>query len=115
MLRNYLITALRNLGIRKGNAFVNIAGLTVGFAAFILIFLVIRYEESFDVFHANKDRIYRTVRIGRNALPGELRTGVPVPVTAGLRTNFPQLTKVAAIFPDWNVQVIVASPRKADA
>jgi putative ABC transport system permease protein len=115
MLKNYLITALRNLGIRKGNAIVNIAGLTVGFAAFILIFLVIRYEESFDIFHANKDKIYRTVRIGRNALPGELRTGVPVPVTAGLRTNFPQLAKVAAIFPDWNVQVIVASPRKGDA
>lgn len=39
MLKNYLITALRNLGIRKGNAIVNIAGLTVGFAAFLLIFL----------------------------------------------------------------------------
>jgi putative ABC transport system permease protein len=86
----------------------------VGFAAFILIFLVIRYEKSFDMFHPNKDRIYRTVRIGRNALPGELRTGVPIPVTAGLRKDFPQLAKVAAIAPDWNVQVIITTPGKND-
>lgn len=108
-------TSIRNFLKYKTTSAIQIAGLMVGFATFILIFLVIRYEESFDTFHANKDRIYRTVRIGRNALPGELRTGVPVPVTAGLRANFPQLAKVAAIFPDWNVQVIVASPGKADA
>jgi ABC-type antimicrobial peptide transport system permease subunit len=87
----------------------------VGFAAFILIFLVIRYEESFDQFHPNKDRIYRTVRIGRNALPGELRTGVPIPVTEGLRKELPQFAKVAAISPDWNVQVIVGAPGAPNA
>jgi predicted permease len=87
----------------------------VGFAAFILIFLVIRYEESFDQFHPNKDRIYRTVRIGRNALPGELRTGVPIPVTEGLRKEMPQFAKVAAISPDWNVQVIVGTPGAPNA
>jgi len=108
-------TSIRNLLKHKTTSTIQIAGLMVGFAAFILIFLVIRYEESFDTFHANKDRIYRTVRIGRNALPGELRTGVPVPVTAGLRANFPQLARVAAIYPDWNVQVIIPSPGKADA
>jgi ABC-type antimicrobial peptide transport system permease subunit len=108
-------TSIRNLLSHKTTSAIQIAGLMVGFAAFILIFLVIRYEESFDMFHPNKDRIYRTVRIGRNALPGELRTGVPVPVTAGLRADFPQLAKVAAIFPDWNVQVIIPSPGKADA
>ena len=108
-------TSIRNLLKHKTTSAIQIAGLMVGFGAFILISLVIRYEESFDTFHPHKDRIYRTVRIGRNALPGELRTGVPVPVTAGLRTDLPQLARVAAIFPDWNVQVIVAASGKADA
>jgi putative ABC transport system permease protein len=108
-------TSIRNLLKHKTTSAIQIAGLMVGFAAFILLFLVIRYQESFDTFHANKDKIYRTVRIGRNALPGELRTGVPVPVAAGLRTNFPQLAKVAAILPDGNVQVMVASSGKAEA
>jgi putative ABC transport system permease protein len=107
-------TSIRNLLRHKTTSFIHISGLMVGFAAFILIFLVIRYEKSFDMFHPNKDRIYRTVRIGRNALPGELRTGVPIPVTAGLRKDFPQLAKVAAIAPDWNVQVIITTPGKND-
>jgi hypothetical protein len=108
-------TSIRNLLRHKTTSFIHVSGLMVGFAAFILIFLVIRYEESFDMWHPHKDSIYRTVRVGRNALPGELRTGVPIPVTEGLRKDFPQLARVAAISPDWNVQVIIGTPGKAGA
>ena len=66
MFKNYFKTAWRNLVRHKSNAFINIAGLMVGFAAFLLIFLVVQYEESFDEFHANKNELYRLVRIGRN-------------------------------------------------
>jgi len=107
MIKNYLKTALRNLGRRKVNSIVNIAGLAVGFAAFLLIFLVIQYEQSFDTFHTKKDRIYRVVRIGRNSANRDYRTGVAVPVTATLRAELPQLTNAAFIAADWNVQVIV--------
>ncbi|PWT95222.1 MAG: hypothetical protein C5B52_18275, partial [Bacteroidetes bacterium] len=61
MFKNYLKTAIRNLRRNKGYAFINIIGLTVGIAAFLLIFLVIKYETSFDNFHKNRDRIYRVV------------------------------------------------------
>ncbi len=105
MFKNYFKTAIRNLRAHKGNSFINIAGLVVGFAAFLLIFLVIRYENSFDEFHKNKDQIYRVVRIGRKAENREYRTGVPFPVTQGLRTDLPQLKNTAAIFADNNVQV----------
>src|SRR5206468_1776570 len=105
MFKNYLKTALRNLSRHKGNSFINIAGLVVGFAAFLLIFLVIQYEQSFDDFHANKDNIYRVVRIGKNPINREYRTGVPFPVTPTLRTEIPQLKNAAAIFGDNNVQV----------
>ncbi len=107
MFKTYFKTALRNLQRHKSNSFINIAGLMVGFAAFLLIFLVIQYEESFDDFHANKDQIYRVVRIGRDATNREYRTGVPMPVTQGLRNDLPQLKNVAAIMGDNNVQVIV--------
>ena len=86
MFRNYFKTALRNIARHKGNSFINIAGLIVGFAAFLLIFLVIQYEQSFDDFHANKDNIYRVVRIGKNPVNREYRTGVPFPVTPTLRS-----------------------------
>ena len=75
MLRNYFITALRNLALRKGNTIVNIAGLTIGIAAFLLIFLVIQYEKSFDDFHANKANLYRVIRAGKHPTDRDYRTG----------------------------------------
>jgi putative ABC transport system permease protein len=110
MFKNYLKTALRSLLRHKSNSFINIAGLIVGFAAFILIFLVIQYEQSFDNFHPNKNNIYRVVRIGKNAVNREYRTGVPFPVTSALRASFPQLANTAAISGYNNVQVDVTAP-----
>ncbi len=77
----------------------------VGFAAFLLIFLVIRYEKSFDDFHTNRNNLYRVVRIGKNPVNREYRTGVPFPVTPTLRSELSQLKNAAAIYGDNNVQV----------
>ena len=105
MLKNYLKTALRNFFRHRINSVINIAGLTVGFTAFLLIFLVIKYEKSFDDFHPDKNNIYRVVRIGKNINVREYRAGVPFPVTQTLRTEAPQLKNAAAIFSEYNVQV----------
>ena len=109
MIKNYLKTALRNLNRRKISSFVNISGLAVGFAAFLLIFLVIRYEQSFDSFHTKKDSIYRVVRAAKNRADDAYRAGVTVPTTFALRSEFPQLANVAAIAGDYNVQVLIPS------
>jgi putative ABC transport system permease protein len=61
MLRNYLKVALRALSRQKGYSFINIIGLTVGMACFILIGLWVKDELSFDRFHEKKDRIFRIV------------------------------------------------------
>lgn len=45
----------------KAFSFINILGLTVGLTASFLIFLYIRFEVSYDAFHAKADRIYRIV------------------------------------------------------
>jgi ABC-type antimicrobial peptide transport system permease subunit len=107
MIRNYLKTAVRNLLRNKSHSLINIAGLVTGFAAFLLIFLVIQYEQSFDNFHKNKDRLYRVVRVGKNSVNREYRTGVPSPVTNTLRLDFPQLANAGAISSDNNIQVSV--------
>ena len=117
MLKDYCRTAFRSLSGRKGHTFLNIAGLSVGFAAFLLIFLVIKYEESFDSFHANKDRLFRVVRIDRSPVNRQYGVGLPLPVTAGLRKDYPQLANVGCITTDNNAQVIIAekdgsSPKK---
>ena len=55
IFRNFL-TTLRRF---KMASTLNILGLSVAFAAFILILMQVRYEYSFDRFHKNADRIYR--------------------------------------------------------
>ena len=105
MFKTYLKTAIRNLQKHRTNSIINIVGLMVGLAAFFLIFLVVQYQESFEDFHLNKDQIYRVVRVGRSPENREYRTGVPFPVTQGLRTDMPQLKRVAAICGDNDVQV----------
>ena len=50
MFRNYLKTAFRNLQRNKTYAFINTLGLSVGIAACFLIFLVVKFESSFDDF-----------------------------------------------------------------
>lgn len=107
MLNNYLKTAIRNQLRNKSHSFLNIFGLTVGFSAALLIFLVLHYEQSFDSFHAKKDLIYRVVREGKEQGTKSYRTGVSFPVSRGLKTDYPQLQNVAAICGDYNVQVII--------
>src|SRR5215831_10024369 len=103
MIKNYFKTACRNLLRHKSNSIINIAGLMVGFAAFLLIFLVVQYEQSFDQFHHKKNSIYRVVRIGKNPVNREYRTGVPFPVTQTLRLDIPQFANAAAISGQNNV------------
>jgi ABC-type antimicrobial peptide transport system permease subunit len=58
MIRNFFKVVCRNLLRNKGFSAINITGLAVGMAAAILILLWIHDEQSYDEFHANKDRIY---------------------------------------------------------
>ena len=59
MLKNYLILTIRNLKLNKGYFIINLLGLTIGIASFVLIVLWIKAETSYDKFHKNADNIYR--------------------------------------------------------
>jgi putative ABC transport system permease protein len=59
MLRNYLLIAWRNLRRHKGFSAINIFGLAIGIAACLLILQYVRFELSYDDFHAKAERVYR--------------------------------------------------------
>src|ERR1700758_5336685 len=61
MIRNYFITALRNLWRNKAFSVINIVGLSVGLASCMLIFLYAMDEVSYDRFHKNAGNIYHLV------------------------------------------------------
>jgi len=59
MFQNYFKTALRNLIKHKAFSAINIFGLAIGIAACLMILQYVRFEKSYDDFHANGDRIFR--------------------------------------------------------
>jgi putative ABC transport system permease protein len=91
MLKNYLKITLRHLQRQKGYSLINIAGLSVGMACFILIILFINYEFSYEEHHANADRIYKIY------VEHHLPTGVnrirssPVPLAETLHNEIPEI------------------------
>ena len=59
MLKNYLITALREIFKNKTFSIIHVFGLSIGIAAFVLILQYTFYELSYDNFYENADQIYR--------------------------------------------------------
>jgi len=59
MLKNYFKIILRNSKKFKTYTFINISGLAVGMAVFILILLYVQHHLKYDRFHQKADQIYR--------------------------------------------------------
>jgi len=109
MLRNYIKTAFRNLGRRKNYTIINIAGLAAGIAICLVLFIVIRYEMSFDDYHGKKDRIYRVLTEYHHADAPDIfyGRGIPYPMPVGLKANFPQVETLAPVYADNNDQLLI--------
>lgn len=86
MFRNYLLTAFRSLARNKSYTLINIAGLVIGIAVCLVIFIIIRYESGFDNFHGKKDRIYRVMTRDDK---GNTGSSVPFPLPAAMKHDFP--------------------------
>ena len=61
MFKNYFKTAWRNLMKNKIFSLINIAGLSIGMAACLLILQYISFQLSYDQFNTNAADIYRVV------------------------------------------------------
>jgi putative ABC transport system permease protein len=62
MALNIFTLSVRNIVKHKALSITNIIGLTIGFAAFIIVSLFVKYENSWDTHNVNYDRIYRAQR-----------------------------------------------------
>jgi putative ABC transport system permease protein len=111
MLKNYILTTLRNIRRNKIYAFINTLGLTVGISACLLLFLVIQFETSFDNFHPKKNSIYRVCTAFHNQDGTGYDDGISFPVAKGLRVDYPQITEVASIFSNGG-QITVDQPNQ---
>ena len=109
MFRNYFKTAFRSLTRNRNYTIINIAGLAVGIAVCMIIFIIIQYQTSFDDFHPKKDRVYRVLTESHHAEASTITYGknVPFPMPTALKTAFPQLEQVAPIYASHNDELQV--------
>lgn len=59
MFRNFFVTAVRNMVRNKSYTTINVIGLAVGTAVFLLIAQYVRFERSYEDFIPNRASIYR--------------------------------------------------------
>ncbi len=106
MLRNYLAAALGNLGRNWLYAGITILGLTVSFAAAILIGLFLRDEYSFDRFFPDQERVYRveTNIEAPGSKPWRLAQTLST-VGQYMKLDFPEAERIARATPmNWTVR-----------
>jgi putative ABC transport system permease protein len=104
LLWNYLKVAIRRIKREKGYTFVNIAGLAIGMACTILIFLWVRQQRSFDRFHENAGQICR-VYYTNEAFEGSA-IYLPGPLTEYLKESYPEIID-ATNYKQWRRKVAV--------
>ena len=99
MIKSYITIAFRSIRRNLSYAFLNVLGLTLGIAACLVIFLIVRNELNYDNY-AKADRIYR---VTLNAI--DFNSNVSMAIAPKMRADFPELEQVTQVM--YNKQVMV--------
>ena len=113
MFKSNLIIAWRNVKKSKACSLINIAGLAIGLACFLAIFLYVRFEKSYDNYHKEGDRVYRVATIVSSLnMPGNRNrfANISAPAAPTIKENFPQVDQAARFY--FRGRVLVRSKEK---
>lgn len=94
MLSIYIKMFYRQI-CKQSHTFINILGLAIGLASFILIVLYVIDELSYDRYHRNSENIYRLVNVHNFEGVGENSASSPFPVAFTLKDEYPGIIKNA--------------------
>jgi len=97
MLSNYFKIALRVFARQKLFSFINITGLAIGLASFLLISLYVNHELSYDQFFTNAHRIYRVAATLHLESGPSIRALTSPPMAGIIHEDFPEVEKVVRI------------------
>ena len=92
MNKHFIRLAIRNILKHKLSTLINIIGLSISLAAFIMITIYVSFEYNYDKFNVNYDQIYK-VEIERVlANKSDFSTAGPYPMAGKLVEDFPEIT-----------------------
>lgn len=109
MLRNYIKTSFRNLWKFKAYTAINVGGLTIALAAFVILLLYLNYELSYDRWSPDLGRVYRvTLKTGTNFNDDP----TPAPLGPFLAQHVPGITGVSRIQAAGSWEILMATGEK---
>lgn len=98
MFKNYFKIALRNIIQQKIYSFINIAGLAIGLACFILVILYIRYEFNYESHHKKADEVYRVNVVQQHPNGVFKLSHSMVPLGRALAEELPEIEDYARLY-----------------
>ena len=106
MLKNYFISAYRNIVKNKFYSILNIFGPAIGITCAILILLYVQEELNFDKHNKSWDRIYRLESDFNISGKATLAALVPMPMAPTLKDEYPEIKEIAR-FAGFGIQDIL--------
>ena len=100
MVKNYLKIAWRNLLKNKSHSLINIFGLAIGMASFLLILFYVRDESSYDKFHKDYESIYRVTEVNYADGGETMLANAFSAIGPALQTDFPEIEDFTRIHID---------------
>src|SRR5688572_17571344 len=102
MLKNYFKVAIRSLVRNRTYSLISLTGLTLGLSVSMVLFLIVRFENSFDDYHAKGKNIYQVKTQDKF---GEPQTHVPQGAISALNNEISGVEVAANVY-RWDPQVI---------
>jgi len=98
MFKNYLKVTIRTLLRHKGYSIINVTGLAIGIASFLLIMLFVNNELTYDQFNKNAENIHRVnLRYHMGSNQFDMALG-PVPLAWTMKSDFPEVEEVVRLY-----------------
>ncbi len=98
LLIHALKISTRSIIRNMGHYSLNVSGLAIGIASFVVIMLYVAHERSYDLFHKNANRIYRVLDFRKVDGVGEESSSAPTPLAEAMKNDFPDQIQAAVRF-----------------
>lgn len=116
MLKNWFTLSFRRFTRNKINSVLNIFGLTLGLFVFLIIFIYVKYEFSYDDYHQDSDHVFRLIKEtapGEGNLLGVNKYAVlPAPLADVIKNDITGVRAVARVVPHHNGTIVAETEEK---
>ncbi len=112
MIKSFFVLAIRNFWKNRIFSLINIAGLSIGISASLVIYLIVHYDLNFDRFEKDRTSIYRVVTNMHFPDADFKNSGVPGPLPLAVRTSIPSV-EASAFFWQQSMKVTIDPDRPA--